>query len=108
MKPLAIAGDKKVPVLPDVPTAAEQGLKFEATGWQALFVPKGTPQAVIGRLNTAARAAFKDPMVRTRLLDLGNELPTEADQSPEAMSRFHKGEMDKWVPVIQAAGITAQ
>ena len=43
VKPLAIAGDRKVPVLPDVPTAAEQGLKFEAMGWQALFVPKGTP-----------------------------------------------------------------
>lgn len=108
VKALAVAGDRRVPVLPDVPTAQEQGLKFEATGWQALFVPKGTPASAIARLNDAARAAFKDPVVRKRLLDLGNELPTEANQSPEAMRRFHESEMDKWVPVIKAAGITAQ
>ena len=108
VKPLAIAGDRKVPVLPDVPTAAEQGLKFEAMGWQALFVPKGTPRAAIEKLNAAARAAFADEGVRKRLLDLGNELPSTADQTPEAMSRFLKSEIDKWVPVIKRAGITAQ
>lgn len=108
VKPLAVAGDRKVPVLPDVPIAADQGLKFEAMGWQALFVPKGTPKAAIDKLNAAARAAFADAGVRKRLLDLGNELPPVADQTPEAMARFHKSEMDKWVPVIKAAGITAQ
>lgn len=108
VKPLAIAGDRKVPVLPDVPTAAEQGLKFEAMGWQALFVPKGTPRAAVEKLNAAARAAFADESVRKRLLDLGNELPSAADQTPEAMSRFLKSEIDKWVPVIKRAGITAQ
>ncbi len=108
VKPLAIAGDRKVPVLPNVPTAAEQGLKFEAMGWQALFVPKGTPRAAIDKLNAAARAAFADATVRKRLLDLGNELPPESDQTTEAMARFLKSETDKWVPVIKAAGITAQ
>ena len=54
VKPLAIAGDRKVPVLPDVPTAAEQGLKFEAMGWQALFVPKGTPGEAIDKLTVAS------------------------------------------------------
>ena len=108
VKPLAIAGNRKVPVLPDVPTAAEQGLTFEAMGWQALFVPKGTPRAAIDKLNAAARAAFADAAVRKRLLDLGNELPPEADQTTEAMARFLKSETDKWVPVIKAAGITAQ
>ena len=108
VKPLAIAGNRRVPVLPNVPTAEEQGLKFEAMGWQALFVPKGTPKTAIDKLNAAARAAFADAAVRKRLLDLGNELPPEADQTPEAMARFHKSEMDKWVPVIKSAGITAQ
>ena len=108
VKPLAIAGDRKVPVLPDVPTAAEQGLKFEAMGWQALFVPKGTPREAVEKLNAAARAAFADAGVRKRLLDLGNELPPVADQTPEAMGRFLKSEIDKWVPVIKNAGITAQ
>jgi len=105
---LAIAGDRKVPALPDVPTAAEQGLKFEAMGWQALFVPRSTPRGVIEQLNTAARAAFADVAVRKRLLDLGNELPPATDQTPEAMGRFLKSEIDKWVPVIKKAGIAAQ
>lgn len=108
VKPLAIAGSRPVPVLPNVPTAADQGLKFEAQGWQALFVPKGTPAAAIDRLNAAARAAFNDPATRKKLLDLGNELPPDADLTPEAMSRFLKSEIDKWVPVIKAAKISAQ
>jgi tripartite-type tricarboxylate transporter receptor subunit TctC len=108
VKPLAIAGDRKVPALPDVPTAAEQGLKFEAMGWQALFVPRSTPRGVIEQLNTAARAAFAEVAVRKRLLDLGNELPPATDQTPEAMGRFLKSEIDKWVPVIKKAGIAAQ
>jgi tripartite-type tricarboxylate transporter receptor subunit TctC len=91
-----------------VPTAADQGLKFEAQGWQALFVPKGTPAAAIAKLNQAARAAFNDPATRKKLLDLGNELPPEADLTPEAMARFLKSEIDKWVPVIKAAKISAQ
>ena len=108
IKALVIAGSKRVPVLEKVPTAAEQGLKFDATGWQALFVPRGTPADAIAKLNAAARAAFKDATVRKRLLDLGNELPSEAEQTPEAMSRFHRSEMEKWIPVIKKAGITAQ
>ena len=108
VKPLAIAGARKVTVLPDVPTAAEQGLKFEAMGWQALFVPKGTPADAVSKLNAAARAAFADPATRKKLVDLGNDLPAEADQTPAAMGRFLKGEIDKWVPVITAAKITAQ
>ena len=108
VKPLAIAGNRKVPVLPNVPTAEEQGLKFEAQGWQALFVPKGSPQAAVAKLNEAARAAFKDPATRKKLMDLGNELPPEADLTPDAMARFLKSELNKWVPVIKAAKITAQ
>ena len=108
VKPLAVAGGQRVPVLPALQTANEQGLKFEATGWIAMFAPKGTPAAVVAKLNAAARSALKDEAVRKRLLDLGNELPVEADQSPEALGRFVSSEIDKWTPVIKAAGITGQ
>ena len=108
VKPLAIAGAVRVPVLPDIPTATEQGLKLEATGWIAMFAPKGTPADVIGKLNAAARAALKDPTVRKRLLDLGNELPADAEQTPAALGTFVASEIDKWTPVIKAAGITGQ
>jgi tripartite-type tricarboxylate transporter receptor subunit TctC len=108
VKPLAVAGGQRVPVLPTLATANEQGLKFEATGWIAMFAPKGTPAAVVAKLNAAARSALKDEAVRKRLLDLGNELPVDADQSPEALGRFVSSEIDKWTPVIKAAGITGQ
>ena len=62
---------------------------------------------MIDKLNAAARAAYADA-ARKRLFDLGNELPPEVDQTPEAMGRFLKSEIDKWVPVIKKAGITAQ
>jgi tripartite-type tricarboxylate transporter receptor subunit TctC len=108
VKPLAIAGAVRVPVLPDVPTATEQGLKLEATGWIAMFAPKGTPADVVAKLNAAARAALKDQTVRKRLLDLGNELPTDAEQTSAALGTFVASEIDKWTPVIKAAGITGQ
>jgi len=108
VKPLAIAGSTRVPVLANVPTAAEQGLKFEATGWIAMFAPKGTPKNVVARINGAAQQALGDEATRKRLLDLGNELPGETDQSPEALGRFVSSEIGKWVPVIKAAGITGQ
>jgi tripartite-type tricarboxylate transporter receptor subunit TctC len=108
VRPLAIAGAVRVPVLADVPTAAEQGLKFEATGWIAMFAPKGAPKDVVAKINGAARQALKDEATRKRLLDLGNELPSDADQTPESLGRFVVTEIDKWVPVIKAAGIAGQ
>jgi tripartite-type tricarboxylate transporter receptor subunit TctC len=71
-------------------------------------VPKGTPAAAIAKLNEAARAAFADSATRKKLMELGNELPPEADLTPAALGRFLKSELDKWVPVIKAAKITAQ
>jgi tripartite-type tricarboxylate transporter receptor subunit TctC len=99
----------RVPVVPDVPTSAEQGLPdFQATGWNALFAPKGTPKDVVDRLNAAGRAALKDEGTRKRLLDLGAELPDDAGQSTEALRQLVSSEIDKWVPVIKKAGVTAQ
>jgi tripartite-type tricarboxylate transporter receptor subunit TctC len=110
VKPLAIAGAARVPVpaLSAVPTATEQGLKFEATGWIAMFAPKGTPKDFVAKINGAARQVLRDETIRKRLLDLGNELPSEENQSPEALGRFVSSEIEKWVPVIKSAGITGQ
>lgn len=85
-----------------------QGLKFEATGWIAMYAPKGTPRDAVVKINAAAKAVLKDQATRQRLLDLGNELPTDANQTPEALGRFTSSEIEKWVPVIKAAGITGQ
>ena len=108
-KGLVVAVKSRLAVIPDVPTSAEQGLpQFQATGWNAMFAPKGTPKAVVDRLNAAARAALNDPATRKRFLDLGAELPEEADQTPEALGALVRAEIDKWVPVIRKAGVSAE
>ena len=92
-----------------MPTSAEQGLpEFQAVGWNALFAPKGTPKAVVDKINAAARAALDDPIVKTRLLDLSVVLPPEEAKTPEALKAFVAKEIDKWVPIIKKAGVTAQ
>jgi tripartite-type tricarboxylate transporter receptor subunit TctC len=108
-KGLVVAVKNRLAVVPDVPTSAEQGLpEFQATGWNALFAPKGTPKEVLDRLNGAARAALKDEATRKRLLDLGAELPDDAGQTPDALRELVRTEIDKWVPVIKKSGVTVQ
>jgi tripartite-type tricarboxylate transporter receptor subunit TctC len=90
-------------------TSAEQDLpQFQATGWNALFGPKGMPRDIAERLNAVAVAALQDEGVRKRLLDLGAELPDQAGQTRQALADLVQTEVDKWVPVIKAAGVTAQ
>ena len=108
VKGLVVAVKSRIPVIPDVPTAEEQGLpQFQAAGWNALFAPKGAPPEIVEKLNAAARAALKDESVRKRLLELGAELPDEAGQTPQALGELVRTEIDKWVPVIRKAGVTA-
>jgi tripartite-type tricarboxylate transporter receptor subunit TctC len=108
VKGLVVAVKNRIPVIPDVPTSEEQGLpQFQAAGWNALFAPKGTPPDIVEKLNAAARAALKDETVRKRLLDLGAELPDEAGQTPAALGELVRSEIDKWVPVIKKAAVTA-
>ena len=107
VKGLVVAVPSRVPVIPNVPTSKEQDLpQFQATGWNAMFAPKGTPKEIVDRLNTAARAALKDESVRKRLLDLGGELPDEAGQTPAALAELVRTEIEKWVPIIKKAGVT--
>ena len=109
VKGLVVAVKDRLPVLPDVPTSAEQGLpEFQATGWNAIFAPKGTPKPIVQRLNTASKAALADEGVRKRLLELGAELPDEAGQTPEALAELVRTEIDKWVPVIKSSGVIGQ
>ena len=108
VKGLVVAVKSRIPVIPDVPTSEEQGLpQFQAAGWNALFAPKGTPADIVEKLNAAAKAALKDETVRKRLLELGAELPDEAGQTPAALGELVRAEIEKWVPVIKKAGVTA-
>jgi tripartite-type tricarboxylate transporter receptor subunit TctC len=102
----AVTQPHRLASAPDIPTVDEAGLpKFYMTVWHALWVPKGTPAPVVGRLNQALRDTLADADVRKKLGDLGQEIPPAEQQSPEYLHTFHKAEQDKWWPMIKAAGI---
>lgn len=107
VKGLVVATPERLSVVPDVPTSKEQGLpEFQAVGWNALFAPKGTAKDVIMKLNAAARQALDDPATKGRLLELGANLPTADERTPEWLRQHVAKEIDKWVPVIKKAGVT--
>jgi tripartite-type tricarboxylate transporter receptor subunit TctC len=76
--------------------------------WYGIWAPRGTPRDVVAKLNGAIVAALADPTVRARLADLGQEIPPREQQTPEALAAFHKAEIEKWWPVVKAAGIKAE
>jgi tripartite-type tricarboxylate transporter receptor subunit TctC len=76
--------------------------------WHGIWAPKATPKNVVGRLNSAITDALADPAVRQRLADLGQEIPPPEQQTPEALGAHHKAEIEKWWPLIKAAGIRAE
>jgi tripartite-type tricarboxylate transporter receptor subunit TctC len=109
IKPIATLTKTRSPALPNVPTALEQGLaNADADGWNAFFAPKGTPPAIVARLNAATGKLLDDPAIRKRLLDLGLEVPPKDERSPEFLTKLVKDEMVKWGPVMQAAGVVAK
>jgi tripartite-type tricarboxylate transporter receptor subunit TctC len=108
IKAYAIGTDERNPALPDVPTTKEAGLPaFQASAWNALFAPKGTPKPIVDKLTAALDKALDDPATRKRLLDLGSDIPSGPRRGGPALSTLVKSEIAKWSPVIKAAGATA-
>ncbi|WP_165585259.1 tripartite tricarboxylate transporter substrate binding protein [Roseococcus sp. SYP-B2431] len=106
VRALAVASRQRVEGLPGVPTMAEAGLpEVEAYTWQGLFAPRGTPRAVVERLNRALRAAADDPAVRARASEIG--VPV-AGSTPEEFRAEMEADLRKWSGVIQTAGIEKQ
>jgi tripartite-type tricarboxylate transporter receptor subunit TctC len=94
---------------PDVPTADEAGVSgIYISYWHGLWVPKGTPKNVITELNAAVVSAMADSTVRQRIADQGMEIPPRDQQTPEALGAFQKAEIEKWWPIIKAAGIKGE
>ena len=93
----------------DIPTAQEQGLKdFEVLSWNALFLPKGTPEPIVRRLNAAMSQALDTPWVRERLEKLGLEVPEPAQRTPEYLATFLESEIKKWAAPIKASGVSVE
>src|SRR5262245_30744013 len=104
LKAYAVTDDHRLAVAPDIPTAAEAGLPgFQIVNWQGFFAPKGTPPAVVERLNAAIVETLADPAVRSRLIDLGQEIFPREQQTPAALGALNKADIEKWWPIIRAA-----
>jgi tripartite-type tricarboxylate transporter receptor subunit TctC len=102
----AITDRKRLSAAPDIPTVDEAGLQgFYMTLWNGLWVPKGTPKEAVNKLNAAVVEALSDPAVKSRLVDLGLEIPERDQLTPEALAAWHKAEAAKWWPIIKAANI---
>jgi len=109
VKAYAVTASKRLAAVPDLPTVDEAGLPgFYMAVWHGLWVPAGTPQPIISRLNAAMVEALADPAVRKRLEDLGQEITTAEQQTPAGLGAHHKSEIDKWWPLIKQAGIKAE
>jgi tripartite-type tricarboxylate transporter receptor subunit TctC len=107
VKGLAIFDKKRSPALPNVPTALEQGTPdLEAYTWNAFFMPKGTPDAVVKKIHDVAVEALKTPAVRERLEGLGAQIVSDDRTQPQYLAQFVKREIDKWAAPIKASGVT--
>jgi tripartite-type tricarboxylate transporter receptor subunit TctC len=109
LKGVAIFDSKRSPALPDVPTAAEQGTPdLIAYTWNAIFLPKNTPEPIVKKLHDAVLAAMHTPLVHDRLTSLGAEIVPDADATPQHLGDLVKSEIAKWAVPIKAAGVTVE
>jgi tripartite-type tricarboxylate transporter receptor subunit TctC len=109
IKAYAVCAKDRIPAAPDIPTTDEAGLPgFYFSVWAGMWVPKGTPRDIIDRLTDALRDALADPAIRQRLAALAIATPPPGQLGPEALGALHRAEIDKWWPIIKAAGIKGE
>ena len=109
VKGLAVTAKSRMASAPDIPTVDEAGLPgFYLSVWHGLWAPKGTPKDILARLNAAAAEALADETVKKRFADIGQDIFPRAEQTPAALAAFQQAEIDRWWPIIKAAGIKPQ
>ncbi len=110
LKAFAVTTSKRlaIPSLKDLPTLDESGFKgFEVTIWHALYAPKGTPADVLAKISAALKVALKDPEFIKKEQALGAVVVTDKRVEPAEHRKFVQAEIDKWGPIIKAAGVYA-
>jgi tripartite-type tricarboxylate transporter receptor subunit TctC len=109
IKAFAVTAKSRLSAAPEIPSVDEAGLPgFYTTLWFGLWAPKGTPGSTIERFNSALVETMADTAVRSRLRDLGSEIPPREQQTPKALASLQKAEIEKWWPIIKAANIRAE
>ncbi len=109
IKALVNLSSQRSASMPDIPSADEAGVPgFYMLGWFGFFAPKGTPPDVISKLNGAMVQALADPALRKKLADFGLDVAAPEQQTPQGFAAFHKAEVEKWWPIIKAAGIRGE
>jgi tripartite-type tricarboxylate transporter receptor subunit TctC len=109
IKALVNLAPTRSPSMPDIPSADEAGVPgFYMLGWFGFFAPKGTPPEIIAKLNGAMVQALADPALRAKFANFGLDVASREQQTPQGMAAFHKAEIEKWWPIIKAAGIRGE
>src|SRR6266511_3195337 len=108
IKAYAISTSERLAQLPNVPTAKEAGVNYQMSIWTGMFAPKGTPRDIIDNLAAALDQALDDPVVQTRLADLGGSLPAKDERTPAKFDSFVKAEIARWSPILKAANVEAK
>jgi tripartite-type tricarboxylate transporter receptor subunit TctC len=109
VKVITVLAKERSPVLPNLPSAFEQGLAdLDTRGWNGFFLPKGTPAAIVQKLSEAASATIDTPSVRERLREIGVSTVARERRSPDYLQKFVEAEIEKWAVPIRSAGVTAE
>src|SRR5882724_6436738 len=105
IKAIANLSPSRSASMPDIPISDEAGVPgLYMSGWFGFFAPKSTPRDIIDKLNSAMVQVLADPAVRTRFAELGLDVASREQQTPEGLAAFHKAEIEKWWPIIKSAG----
>ena len=106
VKAYAVMAKTRWSAAPNVPTADEAGIPgLYYSTWHGFWAPKNTPDAIVQKVNDAAQAAMADAGTRARIAELGMDLPPPEIKTPQAFAAFHKREVEKWYPIVKAAGV---
>ena len=104
VKAYAVSGDARLATLPNVPTAKEAGVDYRMDIWAGIFAPKGTPPDIVAKLADALDQSLDDPAVQKRITDLGGTIPPKAERTPAQFETFVRAEVERWAPILKAAG----